>query len=414
MHTPIFRHLLLCGAALSVTGCASLNLGFLGGPRSHGAERDAKDAVASLKRGQQAITQAENAVAAAPRDAGLRYLLGRAYFAGGRLASAGSAFADALELNPQDTRSGLQLALVRAGQGRHEEARAIIDKHAAQMEVSDYGLALTLTGDPAAGVRVLEDAARTVDDVTLRQNLAFSYAAAGQWQEAKMTAARDLGPTEAVRRIAEWASYAGAAPSERVLAFLKLSPVEDAGQPARLALGTASAAAALAELVPPKLTAPVDASVDAPVLAETAPVPTPAAIAPVPAEKVALSIDLAPQPPVVTPKAAVREAPSFGYASGALDRGFLVQLGAFDSAANAKSGWQRLAKRHALSAHRPAEATVSVRGNRYVRLSIGSFPSFAEASSTCRAIRARGGACFVRTPSGDRLASWAGFAVATR
>ena len=74
-----------------------------------------------------AISLAERAVAKTPGDAGFRSLLGNAYFAAGRFASAEQAFKDALSLYPEQPQIMLKLALVQIAQGKTADALAFLD-----------------------------------------------------------------------------------------------------------------------------------------------------------------------------------------------------------------------------------------------------------------------------------------------
>ncbi len=134
-------------------------------------------AQAALEKGDftAAIELAERAVDGSPRDAGFRALLGNAYFAGGRFASAETAYRDSLALIPNQPQLVLKLALVSIAQGKHGEALAQLDAARHVLDPSDYGLALALAGQPASAVSVLEEAARvTGADSRVRQNLALA------------------------------------------------------------------------------------------------------------------------------------------------------------------------------------------------------------------------------------------------
>src|SRR5687767_2623917 len=76
-----------------------------------------------------AVAFAEQATAANPHDAAVRALLGTAYFAAGRFASAETAYEDALSLNSSDPKVVLKLALVQVAQGKNGEALTLL--HAA-------------------------------------------------------------------------------------------------------------------------------------------------------------------------------------------------------------------------------------------------------------------------------------------
>lgn len=69
-----------------------------------------------------AIALAERAVARTPDDAGFRGLLGNAYFAGGRFASAEAAYKDALSLYSTQPQVILKLVLAEIALGKRNEA----------------------------------------------------------------------------------------------------------------------------------------------------------------------------------------------------------------------------------------------------------------------------------------------------
>jgi tetratricopeptide (TPR) repeat protein len=66
----------------------------------------------------RAIDFAERAVAKTPSDAGFRALLGNAYFAAGRFASAEAAYKDALSIYEAQPKVVLKLALAQIAQGK--------------------------------------------------------------------------------------------------------------------------------------------------------------------------------------------------------------------------------------------------------------------------------------------------------
>lgn len=246
------------------------------------------DAVKSATRAERALDKskpaeavdaAEAAVAAAPRDAGYRMLLGRAYLGSGRFRSAATSFSDALTLDPQRSGAALSLALTRLGTGDREGAREVLDAHAQAIAPGDRGLAIALAGDPAAGVALLEDTVRNGGaDAKTRQNLALSYALAGRWAEAKLMASYDLDPQTVSRRMLEWSRYTGEGQAvAQVAALLGVQPGDDSGQPTRLALNALPAPNAApvrtAEAAPPPpvaMTAEVAAEVPAPTTTEVA------------------------------------------------------------------------------------------------------------------------------------------------
>ena len=87
---------------------------------------------------------------------------------------------------------------------------------------------------------------------------------------------------------------------------------------------------------------------------------------------------------------------------------FVVQLGAFSNPANADRAWGLASSRFGLDNAQPHRATVNIGGRTLHRVAIGGFSSRAEAAEACSAIRARGGACFVRGVAGDTAVRWAG------
>jgi cell division septation protein DedD len=85
---------------------------------------------------------------------------------------------------------------------------------------------------------------------------------------------------------------------------------------------------------------------------------------------------------------------------------WFVQVGAFRNMAVAQAGWARAVRRDAaLRAHLPQGTAFQSGGGQVYRLSIGGFTRGA-ADATCQRYRALGGACFVRTGAGDRIAQW--------
>src|SRR4249919_724230 len=149
----------------------------------------------ALSRGDSAaaVDFAEQAVAGTPGEADFRTLLGNAYFAAGRFASAEAAYKDSLTLNGGQAQVVLKLALVTVAQGKSAEAMALLDSARNSLDPSDYGLALALAGQPQMAANVLETAARAPGaDARVRQNLALAYALQGEWTAAKTVASQDI------------------------------------------------------------------------------------------------------------------------------------------------------------------------------------------------------------------------------
>jgi Flp pilus assembly protein TadD/cell division septation protein DedD len=389
----------------------------------------------------EAVGAAEAAVAAEPRDAGYRMLLGRAYLGSGRFRSAATSFADALALDPQRGGAALSLALTKLGIGDRAGAREVLDAHVQLIAPSDRGLAIALAGDPAAGVSLLEDTVRNGGaDAKTRQNLALSYALAGRWAEAKLMAAYDLDPQTVSRRILEWSSYTGEGQTvAQVAALLGVQPGDDAGQPTRLALNALpsptpnTAPVRTAESAPPPpppvaMTAEVTADASAPASVATATAievaeakavfTPPVALAAAPSVQFAARSEIvqkiapAPQPWVAKQVAKPVAQPAVRFQRAAFVRPtggrFVVQIGAFSSRAVAEDGWTRAVRRvSAFGGMTPSTAVFQKAGTTFYRLSVSGFDTRATAVTFCERFRSRGGQCFVREQAGDAPLQWA-------
>lgn len=371
------------------------------------------DAALKARDGARAVDLAEEAVALSPRNPDHRALLGQAYLAAGRFASASTAFRDAIALSPAFGRAALSLALAEIAQGRDHAARDALSQARGLVPDADYGLALALAGERDSAIAILETAARAEDaSAKTRQNLALAYALAGRWKESHNVAAQDVPADDLPARMAEWAQFARPqAASDQVAALLGVKPVADPGQPAQLALAPEAAepVAVAAVARPAPVVAPVEA---APEMAEAkaraaesiflaAPVAAPAPVMRTASLPAAKPVKPVMQLAAVRPNAQVRPPQA--------KRGnFVVQLGAFSSAGRAEAAWGRYSARsrllggYAPSSMRfvaPTQATV-------YRLSVGGFTSRAEASALCRQIKAGGGDCFVRGVAGDAPMQW--------
>jgi D-alanyl-D-alanine carboxypeptidase len=420
-----------------VTGCANPGMNRAHSASSAGGKLDQSN-VGLASRAQMALLAndlanatsfAERAVEATPGDASFRALLGNIYFAGGRFASAESAYLDSLSLNSGQPGLVLKLALVEIAQGKNGQAVALLDSARGAVDAADHGLALALAGQPNDAILILESAAREVGaDSRVRQNLALAYALAGDWTAARTVAAQDVPADQLDTRIQQWMVLAKPAKaSDQVAALIGVTPTVDPGQPVRLALNGGDARMAEAAPVtqpavePAPEPAPVVAAVEAP---QPAPQPIEAAIVqrqPQPAAAVEYSappapvaaVQLAPPKPVAR---APRAVPAFRQAS--LRRAALplaksintvVQLAAYDSRAYVGDGWNRMARRYgALRNYSPVVAQFNSSKGLVYRLSVKGFASPSEAKDLCQSLKRSGGACFVRTVAGDapvRIAS---------
>lgn len=370
------------------------------------------------KRFDQAIAQAEMAVAADPRDAGMRMVLGRAYLESGRFRSAAASFADALALDPSRASAALSVTLARIGLGDLEGARTVLATHGELIPVGDRGLALALTGDTATAIPLLEAAVRDGGaDGKTRQNLALSYALAGRWPEAKLMASYDLDPATLSQRIMQWSLMAreGQAPAQ-VAALLGVKPGDDAGMPVRLALRGAEPAAAPAVQVAQVVAPPPPLAMSEP----SAPVAEqPAIAAEQPETRFAPPTAIVQQPPeasivpksvastVSAAKPIVSVAPRLAPLPRPTGGQFAVQIGAYDSLGVAQASWKRAAGRIGMMRdYVPSTATLVRGGIVHHRLSISGFGTRGDAVRVCETLRARGGTCFVRQTAGDMPLQW--------
>jgi Flp pilus assembly protein TadD len=238
----------------------------------------------------KALSLAERTVELSPRDVGYRMLLADLYLKNGRFASAETSFSDVTALDPGNVRATLSMALAMIAQGKTVMATAELDKLQATAAPGDLGLAFALAGEHGRALELLEAAAREQNaSARVRQNLALAYAFSGDWQKARIVAAQDLSGAELPARLAHWATLAKPADSyAQVAALLGVTPVEDPGQPVRLALAPAEpnpvqfaeaeaqpAPVVLAQAEPaPAPPAPAQPAPVAPVPVQPAPVPT--------------------------------------------------------------------------------------------------------------------------------------------
>ena len=176
----------MAGALLS--GCTT--------PSAAPAGLSASRAEAALASGkhEQAIKHAEAAVLAEPRNAEYRAMLGAAYLDAGRFASAATSFDDAMQLGDSSARTVLSLALAKTGEGKLAEAAALLHDHEGEIATADVGLALALAGEPERGIHLMSNAIRSGENTAkMRQNLAYAYALAGRWREARSGAKQRSG-----------------------------------------------------------------------------------------------------------------------------------------------------------------------------------------------------------------------------
>ncbi|QDM41528.1 SPOR domain-containing protein [Altererythrobacter sp. TH136] len=428
---------LAAGTALASTalaGCAT-NVA----PR---ADLSASKAEVAMTRGDSgsAITNAEAAVLADPRNASYRTMLGAAYMDAGRFLAARTSFDDAMTLGDTSPRTVLGFALASVAAGDRAAALRVLSDYGDDIAAADLGLALALAGEPQQGAFVLSNALRSGDNTPkVRQNLAYALALGGDWAGARIMAAEDVPADQLGARLTQWAALSTPDQStNRVAALLGTRAVADAGQPVQLALANhpshgqlvaeaAAVAAPVTEPAPaqevafaggelPPVGSYAPAAQPAPVamqvaVAAPAPAPTPvpsadfdtafAAQAPsgaTPAQMIASAAEFVAQPVIqqaptrVASAKPVRKAANRTVAASQ-SGDHLVQLGSFSSEASAQRAWAIYAKRFPqLSAFDMVITKAVVRGKTYYRVSAGGLQR-AQASSVCSTVRGKGEQC---------------------
>lgn len=457
--------ILMASAALlgsSLVGCSRTGQDLRPALASDGASSAASRIETALARKDyaRALIGAEQLVAAEPRNGNARALLGRAYLANGRYVSARTAFKDAMTLGNSDPRTIVSLALCETGLNDPAAAQALLASHVQDIPAGDYGLAMTIAGDPREGVRALLEAVNMPDATAkTRQNLAYALAMEGAWAQARLVAGQDLSAKDAEARVGQWASAAreGNEPG-RVVAMIGVAPrADDAGMPQQLALDNDTLPQA-APFRAAKADDLIEQASQQASAADTEPAPAPAA-APVPSHALA-QVPAQPreQASLAPSAAATGAAPSPSVEPAALAAAFpqaeskpslisktpaaqthdalaelfarnrntstqvpasavqtshaakiappvddvdasdwVIQLGAYDSEAVAHDKWQRIsAHREALKNFSPINSVFEVGGRTFHRLAIRGFGDRESALSTCSALRESGQACFVR------------------
>jgi Flp pilus assembly protein TadD len=410
-------------ATATLTGCAA---------SAPPAAISASKAEAQLAKGNysKAITHAEAAVTADPRNGAYRAVLGAAYLEAGRFGSAATSFQDAIELGDSSPRNALSLALALTAEGKQAAAQKVLKDWEGAIGAGDLGLAYSLAGAPDRGVAVLTNALRNGDNTAkVRQNLAYSYALAGQWKEARVMASEDIPYDRVGDRMAQWAAEVHPELYRaRVAALLSVPAGEyDPGQPVQLALSNFPTSEQLAQQAasqPAPQAAPVQqvaaarASAPAPA-APTGRIPvgdpvdarstasaqsaarqpashdqasatgfqmansTPSSIAaaPIPASSSSGPRATASAAPRVAAPASVATAsravaPALTETAGATTGSHLVQLGSFSSEKGARRAWDIYVSRYPELANRDMVITRAVvRGKEYYRVAAAGYDS---------------------------------------
>ena len=413
-------------SAISVAALASV-IGGCAAPQRHASSASSQPsgevglamrALAALAANDAvtAVGFAEKAVERTPNDATIRSLLGNAYFAAGRFASAEAAFKDSLSLNANQPQLVLKVALAEIAQGKNGEALALLEAGRGVLDGADYGLALALAGRPGDAIAALEPIARADGaEARARQNLALAYAFSGDWTNAKAIASMDVPADQLDARMKQWMQLSTPArPSDQLAGLIGIKPAAaDPGQPAQLALNRGDTRFAQAAPVPapqPQLAQALSVAAPVPPMAEAVPpAPPPPRVTPGDepisvAEAPAFTPEItAPPPPHAKPARVVHAKlpkASVGRATG--HSGAVVQLGAFGNAERVATAWNAAAKRFgALRDYTPMSARFDSGKGTFYRLSVKGFGSVGEANALCASIRRAGGNCFVRKFAGD-------------
>lgn len=428
MNKTLFFKLAVTTAFIAVPSVGCTQMGVSSASANISAEAQAKKALGwaqksekLLVKGQidKALTYAEAAVEGDLRNVEYRALLARIYMQQGRFVAAERTLMDVVELGQVDPRTIVSLALAKTAQGKVESAISLVDAHRAMLPASDYGLALALAGDNKRAVDVLVDAIRSNNETArTRQNLALAYALDNRWREAQVMASQDMPQTVVDQRIVQWAQFARPGAYEvRVAGLLGVKAQADTGQPVRLALNAAPTDVQMASVAAP----------ETPAIAMAGPVGELAAIGAAPVDfgysaeedvKVALAV---PAPAFEAPLIKAPEGPSKAVETAAkapvklaladtrpvntakpVAGTHLVQLGAYSSPGNAKNAWGKLQSKYGvLQGFDSASSSVTVNGKKLTRLAATGFGNKASADAACRAIKAKGGDCIVRSTSGE-------------
>ncbi len=416
-------------ATVALTGCTA-NVA----PPAQASTAKAQEALAKGK-GDKAVTHAEAAVLATPRDTAARALLGTAYIEAGRFQSAATTLTEAVSLGDASSGTLTRLALAQIAAGQQAAALATLDRHKAALDPADYGLAIALAGRPQEAVHVLGNLLRNgTNTMKVRQNLAYSLALQGDWRNARIMAAEDVAADKLGDTMSKWAVLSAPEMYQRRIAdLLSVKLVQDPGQPTMLALHNFDsvdqlAAETLEQDGPADTTQggdfassfgngelpPVSESDrPAPTLAllpsTQRAVPTRASVEPVAAvspgarfvsREVVQSIPAATRSvtPVARP-AARAEAPAAKPALAMASGDYRVQLGSYFSMSDAQAAWKVFLKRHPeLDGAAKVITKAKVKGKIYYRVAAGGFAR-TSAQGLCQSVKRGGAGCLAYAAS---------------
>lgn len=433
----------MAGALLS--GCAAADVSGVNLATNQAQQAEKASADGKVER---AITLAESAVSSDPRNAAHRAQLGSKYLDAGRFASAATSFDDAIKLGDTSARTALSGALALTGEGKLAQAASLLNSNEGKIAKADLGLAVSLAGQPERGIHIMSNAIRGGENtVKMRQNLAYAYALAGRWREARLMTEQDVPAGMVSDRIGAWAETVHPQAFQYRIAKLLQVPatVIDAGQPAQLALGIAPEAAPVALAVAAPKTMRTNANAELPALAvkandapykvkpkadnfedafvasqprATKPLAamnktaaTKALVAkryaelPAQAKKPA-PLKVAKAAPTIAKKAPAKVAKAPAKIAKAAPKpraatthmanksgSHLVQLGSFASEARARKAWDIYTARYPeLKNHKMVISQAKVHGKNFWRVSAGNFAK-ADSSKMCSKVKASGKGC---------------------
>ncbi|WP_082992628.1 SPOR domain-containing protein [Erythrobacter sp. QSSC1-22B] len=419
-------------ATVALSGCTA-NVA----PPAQASTAKAQDALAK-GNGDRAVTHAEAAVLATPRDTAARTLLGTAYIEAGRFQSAATTLAEAVALGDSSSGTLTRLALAQIAAGQQAAALATLSRHMDALDPADYGLAIALAGRPQEAVHVLGNLLRNgTNTMKVRQNLAYSLALQGDWRNARIMAAEDVPADKLGDTMSKWAVLSAPEMFQRRIAdLLSVKMVQDPGQPSMLALHNFDSVEQLAaeNLVPngpaapapsrdfassfgngelpPVSQAPVSQA-DRPALAMSTPaqrtVPSSASAEAISAaspdarfvsREVVQGIPARTRSvtpvarPVAQPKAPAAR-PALAMASG----DYRVQLGSYFSMSDAQTAWKVFLKRHPeIDGAEKVITKANVKGKIYYRVAAGGFAK-SSAQGLCQSVKSGGAGCIAYAAS---------------
>ena len=403
------------------TALVSTALAGCSGNVAPSAARSVGKAEVALAKGKsdKAVTHAEAAVLATPRDPYVRTLLGNAYLEAGRFSSAAQSFQDAIDLGDTSPRTAVSLSLALTGMGDRAAAIYALEKNEPAIDPADFGLAIALAGQPQRGVTVLSNTLRAGNNTAkVRQNLAYAYAMSGQWREARLMVAEDVPADMVGDRMAQWGAMARPELFRaRIASLLDVEIVDDPGQPQMLALSNNPSVDMLAaETIEEPDATVLAANEELPAVAPTAPIERLALdgnfleSADVETETVSAKPKAAParvaaapaapeRIPAVTPAPAPRKAaasaPRLSLASG----DYNIQLGSYFSMDDSEEGWSKFQQMYPELAD--AERVISkarVNGKLYFRVAAVGYAKDS-ARALCSNVKGKGGSCIAYAQS---------------